>query len=51
MKKLKDTYKIIGKTLKHISINKIFEVYPARIGLGLPMLLALLNLLIGLIVL
>jgi len=51
MKKLKHTYKIIGKTLKHISINNIFEVYPVRIGLGLPILLALLSLLIGLIIL
>tara|TARA_R100000353_G_scaffold148555_1_gene107015 strand:+ start:133 stop:288 length:156 start_codon:yes stop_codon:yes gene_type:complete len=51
MKKLKHTYKIIGKTLERILINKIFEVYPVRIGLGLPMLLALLSLLIGLIIL
>lgn len=54
MKKLKHTYRIIGKTLEHISNNnleKLFEVYPVRIGLGLPILLALLSLFIGLIIL
>lgn len=54
MRKLKHNYKLIGKTLERISNNnleRLFEVYPFRVGLGLPMLLALLSLLIGLIIL
>ena len=54
MKKLKHNYKLIGKTLEHISNNnleRLFEVYPFRIGLCLPIFLAITGLVAGMIIL
>ena len=54
MKKLKHTYKLIGKTLERISNNnleRLFEVYPFRIGLCLPIFLAITGLVAGIIIL
>ena len=54
MKKLKHTYKLIGKTLERISNNnleRLFEVYPFRIGLCLPIFLDITGLVAGMIIL